>query len=298
MLRWSAGSDSRRRSRRKSTGRRRPAFGQSSHLIGGALERRRLLAIEGLEDRLVLATFADAAPDLTLTLAANDAVGIVANASTYTLTLTSGTWSGADDANVAGNGTATLTVQQAAFTQVNLGDGGANTSVAFNDSGANAYNANFTIALHDGPASPGLTLNGASSFGAFNLAANVDTTIDVSSGADLSTTSGQITLDANQGATPTPGNFDGINVSGATVTSATGSILLQGKGGGSGGDNYGIALENGAVVSSTGAGAGAATITLIGTSGAGTAGNLGILLSDAGTDVTSLDGAIQLTGTG
>jgi hypothetical protein len=45
------------------------------------------VGVERLEDRMLLATFADTAiPTLTLTLAANDAVGIVADASTDTHT--------------------------------------------------------------------------------------------------------------------------------------------------------------------------------------------------------------------
>src|SRR5438270_538485 len=84
--------------------------------------RRFRLTFESLEDRLVPATFTDSLPTLTLTLAANDAVGIVANANTYTLSLTSGAWNGVDDAFVTGNGTATLTAQKVVFTQVNITD--------------------------------------------------------------------------------------------------------------------------------------------------------------------------------
>jgi len=76
---------------------------------------RRLWVLDKLENRLMLASFTDATPALMLTLAANDAVGIIANTSTYTLNLTSGSWSGTNDANVSGSGTATLTVQKAAF---------------------------------------------------------------------------------------------------------------------------------------------------------------------------------------
>ena len=60
-------------------------------LVRSASRRRdAVLGFERLEDRTVLATFSAAAPTLTLKLAANDAVAIVANASTYTLNLTSG----------------------------------------------------------------------------------------------------------------------------------------------------------------------------------------------------------------
>jgi hypothetical protein len=136
----------------------------------------------------------------------------------------------------------------------------------------------------------------AAATGGISLTAT--TNIAVNSGATIKTDGGGITMDANQGATPTSGNFNGIEANGAAITSATGAILLQGKGGDTGSNNYGIVLEGGTTVSSTGTGAGAATITLIGSSGAGTSANLGILLTDAGTSVTSKDGAIQITGTG
>src|SRR5262249_43935904 len=109
---------------------------------------------------------------------------------------------------------------------------------------------------------------------------------------------GGITLSANQQTPATSGNFNGIEINNATVTSATGAILLQGKGGDTGNNNYGVVLEGGTVVSSTGTGAGAATITLVGSSGGGTSASLGVLISDANTKITSVDGAIQITGTG
>src|SRR3954468_5311456 len=88
---------------------------------------RKLWLMDRLEDRLMFAAFTDSTPALTLALAANDAVGITANASTYTLNLTAGTWSGTNDINVTGSGTSTLTVQKAAFNQVSLTDVGAGT---------------------------------------------------------------------------------------------------------------------------------------------------------------------------
>src|ERR1700675_3349848 len=89
---------------------------QTKPLTGGRRAARNefkcRLRLERLEDRLAPATFTDAAPTLNLSPAANDAVAIVANANTSTLALTSGTWTGMDDANVSGNGTATLTAQE------------------------------------------------------------------------------------------------------------------------------------------------------------------------------------------
>ncbi|HUY90682.1 MAG TPA: DUF4214 domain-containing protein [Pirellulales bacterium] len=237
---------------------------------GAAPERRRLLSIEGLEDRRVLAAFSEVGGNLIVNLAANEAVGVAATgADAATLTLTGGTWSGTDDANVSGNGTATLTVaHESAFGLVDVSDSGTATSVAFNDSGANAYATSFTIGLHDSPAIPGLAFNGTSSFGAFDLDANVDSSIAVNSGASLSTTSGNITLQANQGVTPTSGNFVGIDVDHATITSASGAIVLKGKGGDTGSDNDGVLVQGAAQVLSTGAG----SLSIAGAAGAGSYG--------------------------
>src|SRR6266446_1498648 len=176
---------------------------------------RRLWVLDKLENRLMLANFTDASPALMLTLAANDAVGIIANTSTYTLNLTSGSWSGTNDANVSGSGTATLTVQKAAFNQVSLTDGGAGTSVTFNDSGLNSYASSFNVALTNAAAGP-IVFNGATSFaGSDALSASTSGFVVANSGASVTTNSGGITLFANQQLTPTSGTFIGINVNNA-----------------------------------------------------------------------------------
>ena len=176
----------------------RPSLGTRRQKRVRSARRRRgaVLGFEWLEGRTLLATFTDAHPDLTLTLAANEAVGIVANNSTYTLNLTSGTWSGTDDGNVSGNGTATLTVQETAFTQVNLTDTGAGTSVAFNDSGSNSYASSFDIALSNAGAGA-ITFNGASSFtGTAALTASTTGAVTIASAATLTQAAGTLSLTA------------------------------------------------------------------------------------------------------
>src|SRR5262249_11061650 len=113
--------------------------------------------------------------------------------------------------------------------------------------------------------------------------------------ATVQTSSGNLTLSANQQATPTSGNFVGINVNGATVQSGTGNVLLQGTGGNSGGNNFGVEIQAGGKVQTTG---GSGTVTVLGTGGAATVGNLGVRIADTGSLVSSVSGAIHITGHG
>ena len=202
----------------------------------------------------MLASFTDSAPTLTLALAKNDAVSIVANTNTYTLNLTSAgsTWSGTDDSNVSGNGTATLTVQDSAFNQVNLTDTGAGTSVTFNDSGSNSYASSFNLALTNSAAGS-IAFNGATSFTGSNaLSASTSDFIVANSGSSITTDSGGITLSANQQVTPTSGTFIGIDINNATVQSTTGAVTLTGTGGNTGSNNYGVEIQGGGKVQATG----------------------------------------------
>ena len=105
------------------------------------------------------------------------------------------------------------------------------------------------------------------------------------------------------GSTAGTSDCGGIAVSDATgiVTSVVGNIMMTGTGGGSTDRNNGIGLETDATISSTGTGADAATITLVGEAGVGTDNCEGIgefvTTFPVGT-ITSVDGDISLTGTG
>lgn len=276
------------------------------------------LLLEGLEVRAMLAAFTDVHPTLTLTLAQNDAVAIVANPSTYTLKLTSGTWTGSDDGNVSGNGTATLTVQEASFNQVNLTDTGAGTSVTFNDSGSNPYASSFNIALTNA-AAESIAFNGATSFTLSNaLSASTSGFVVANSGASITTVSGGITLSANQQVTPIGGTFVGININNATVQSATGAITLQGKGGNAGSSNYGVEIQAAGKVQATGLSPALLSITGSTNDGAspaitfnngavsstgnvsltGANGSITEAATNAGADVTGATVALTTTGSG
>ncbi|MFZ5805761.1 MAG: filamentous hemagglutinin N-terminal domain-containing protein [Verrucomicrobiota bacterium] len=97
------------------------------------------------------------------------------------------------------------------------------------------------------------------------------------------------------------GNY-GVCVSDSTtkISSKEGDVLITGQGGNSAGVNIGVVLQNGAQVESTGVGAGAASIALIGMggNGYGSNSNYGVLLQNDGTNITTIDGDILITGQG
>src|SRR6186997_747732 len=83
-----------------------PRRGQT---IRNANRRSRLL-VEALEDRVVPATFLEVSSNLNLDLASSQNMSILSFGSNYSLSLSSGAWSGTDSENVTGNGTNVLTV--------------------------------------------------------------------------------------------------------------------------------------------------------------------------------------------
>jgi fibronectin-binding autotransporter adhesin len=96
----------------------------------------------------------------------------------------------------------------------------------------------------------------------------------------------------------TSGNYGVfVGIAGAMVTSVDGDILIAGQGGnGSGVLNIGVSIVSGGQVTSTGTGAQAAAITIMGTGGAGTIANFGVQVSNA--TVTAVAGDIQIIGQG
>ncbi len=111
-----------------------------------------------------------------------------------------------------------------------------------------------------------------------------------------STGSGTITLTGTGGTSSGQSNGVVIRTS-SLVESASGAITLNGTGGtaASGVENQGILIEGSSTVRSTGTGASAADVTLVGTGGTGFQDNAGVFIS--GSTVTVVDGDLQITGT-
>jgi len=86
---------------------------------------------------------------------------------------------------------------------------------------------------------------------------------------------------------------NGISLDNSSIKSGSGNINLTGTGGGPNtADLHGILLKNGSVVESTATG----SITLNGTSGAGTNNNYGIYITGTDTRISSENGTVSLTG--
>ena len=203
--------------------------------------------------------------------ATNSTSGNVSLTNSTTLTVAEISQAGSGAVTVANTGA--LTVSGAVS-----GSGGG--AISLTASGAVNLNANVSAT---GSGTIGVTAS-------TNIAINGATTT-------VSTAGGNLTLSANQQTTVTTGNFVGINVNAATVQSATGKVLLQGAGGNnSGGDQYGVEIQGGGKVQTTG---GTGTVTLQGTGGASSGGgnNYGVFVTGSGSVVTSGGGNVQVTGT-
>ena len=251
--------------------------------------RQFLRGFESLEDRRVLAaySFINNGATLQLNLAANEGLAVTTASNLYTLTLSTGNWSGPNDGRVSGALSPVLSVTDTP--SVSIIDGGANTSVTFGSSGVN-YITNFTVVLDD-PAAGAITFNNPTTFvGSAALSASTSRNIVVNSGANISTVNGGLTLNANQQATGTAGTFTGINVNSATVsTSGTGALSIAGKGGATSG--VGVLIRGTGIVETTGA----SSVTVNGATGASA--SLGVQLTDTATVRKSTGtGSITLIG--
>ncbi|MFB2892056.1 glycosyltransferase, partial [Aerosakkonemataceae cyanobacterium BLCC-F50] len=108
---------------------------------------------------------------------------------------------------------------------------------------------------------------------------------------------GNITLNGTGGNGRDSSSGVFISGSGSKISANNGAITITGTGTGGNGEgnkNYGIVLQDGAVVESTGAG----QITLNGTGGNGINDNAGVFITGASSKVSANNGDITITGTG
>jgi len=170
--------------------------------------------------------------------------------------------------------------------------GGTATSGTFN-----GIDLNNAIITTTGTGNIQLTGRGGDS-GTQNYGVNLRGGSSITSSA-TGATAGTISVSGTGGAGTTDNTGVRIEDSTTDIQSVDGNIAITGTGGaGSGNSNFGVHLVDIETISSTGTGVNAATITIIGTGGAGAALNEGIRAGGSNTDVTSVDGDITITGTG
>lgn len=225
-----------------------------------------------------------------------------------------------DSGNLSLTGINNITVNQGggddtfnagAFTpslpSLTINGGVGNDRVNFTGNLTFASNSNLDVDLQNDDPSPGID----SVF--FDLNTNVilsgtgAVTIKVSQKisftiATVQVVNGDITLEANQQAVATSGDFLGVQLSAATTltTSGTGKISLKGKGGADAttSAHMGVLLQTGSIISSTSTSAGAGTITLDGTGGLSTDVSRGVQIQNTGTAIESSTGNISISGHG
>ena len=172
-----------------------------------------------------------------------------------------------------------------------LNGGTGNDTVNLNGDVTFAVDTNLDVDLSNDDASPG-TDSVVAAAGA-NLIVTGTGTITLKGSGAVSMAAGS-SVESVDGAVLLQSTASGLSLTGATVTTAgIGNVTLTGTGTGEGG---GISISGGSVVSSTGTGLAAnqGLLTLTGTgSGSGTGFTLG-----GASSVTSVDGAISITGTG
>lgn len=121
--------------------------------------------------------------------------------------------------------------------------------------------------------------------------------ITLARGSSVITVDGDLTIEANQQAAPTVGNFIGVDINQALVQSnGTGLVTVIGKGGDdTGGFQYGVNVTAGGVI----AGGTTGLLTVLGTGGSADGYfNVGVYLSDPGSSITSKGSDVSVIGTG
>lgn len=189
--------------------------------------RQRRLLLEPLEDRRLLATFAEVGTSLNLVLAADEQLVIQATAAdTYALALAGGTWSGMDSEYVTGDGADLLTVTsagRAALETIAISDSAATAGVEFADSGDGLYVNDFAVQLSYG--SPEVRFRGTSTFGTRDLMVSTPGNMLLSGdspAANVSVSDGRLQLAANQAGMGTDG-VAGITVDAGASLASTGN---------------------------------------------------------------------------
>jgi|GEM_PF-5913899 len=201
---------------------------------------------------------------------------------------------------LGGNDTVTVDALGSLNASLKINGGTGNDTVNLNGDITFAAGKNLDVDLQDDAASPGidrinvgtdanLVLSGT---GTATLKASRNILLD--SGSSVEVVDGNLTVEANQQATPTSGDFVGVLVDRGVIESAgSGTVTVKGKGAATGiWYRAGVYLINNGRISG-----GSGMLTVDGTGGASTSGNAyGVFVTNS--SITSSGGDVQVTGQG
>ncbi len=258
------------------------------------------VSLEALEPRAMLTTFSYGGGVLDLIIDNLDESLVVSASGSNAYTITSNkTFTGTDvPGQVTGNGTGTLSVATAAaLGTAFVTDTKAGAAFTFGSSAPGAtYDADFLLSLAI-PGSGTVTVADAVAFsGGHSLSASA---ARISVDAALSSATGFLTLDADDGTQATGVPAGVVIAATGSVTTGGGPIDISGRGGDSIlGDQIGVDVLGTIRAGDDGVSFG--TLTIAGRGGATTGelgGNHGVVIG-AGATVSTTGGAVSITGTG
>jgi mucin-19 len=201
----------------------------------------------------------------------------------------------------AGNDIINMGAFAANLPSLTINGGTGDDQVNFNGDIPFAANANLDVDMQNDDAAPGLdrvTIAANANLiltGTGTATVKVSRDVFINSGGSIETADGNLTVEANQQAMPSSGNFEGVRVNGGVLKiSGIGLLDVKGKGGNSGANNRGVFVDNAGKIEG-----GSGTVTVQGTGGA-TSGNsnYGVWVSGANSRITSSGGAVSVTGQG
>ena len=217
--------------------------------------------------------------------------GVLVRTNANSITINAG--AGADTINV-GAFTGTLP-------RLTVNGGPGDDTVNFSGDITFAANANLDVDLQNDPGTQGADavqlLSDANllASGSGTITVKCSQSVYLEPGSSLETVNGNLTVEANQQATPTSGNFTGIRVSVALIRcTGTGQVNVNGRGGdnATGGQLGILVVDAGQIIGGTTGG-----LAVNGTGGASTNWlNRGVTVYGAGARISSLGGPVQVTG--
>lgn len=189
-----------------------------------------------------------------------------------------------------------------ALPSLTINGGTENDEVVFSGDIAFATNANLDVDLQNDDATPGLDHVSISSLANVVLSGTGTATIKAShyvlinAGASIETQNGALTVEANQQATASSGNFFGVNITGGLLqSSGSGSVTVQGKGGNTSNDQSGVVLSLAGKIQ--GGTSGSLTVSGVGGASSGT-GNHGVVITGANSIISSSGANVSVSGQG